>query len=165
MVLARFSRQLVSNGLLQPLQSGCRSNHSTETALLKLVNDLLWSADDGKVSVLALLALSSAFYATDHGVLLRRLHDTYGTEGTTGTGSIHISRTVPSLYLFCGRASRPHQLLYGVPQGSVLGLVLFTLYTLPLASVMSSEIIDTHVRSFALPLQPPPHPPLPSFTS
>ena len=69
MVLARFSRQLVSNGLLQPLQSGCRSNHSTETALLKLVNDLLCSTDEGKFSVLALLDLSSAFDTTDHEVL------------------------------------------------------------------------------------------------
>ena len=66
-VLARLSRHLVGNGLLEPLQSGYRSNHSMETALLKLVNDLLCSADEGKVSVLALLDLSSAF---DHEVLL-----------------------------------------------------------------------------------------------
>ena len=81
-LLARLSRHLVSNGTLEPLQSGYRSNHATETALLKLVNDLLCSADDGKVSVLAVLALSSAFDTIEHGVLLKRLHDTYSIEGT-----------------------------------------------------------------------------------
>ena len=93
-VLARLSRHLVGNGLLEPLQSGYRSNHSKETALLKLVNDLLCSADEGKVSVLALLDLSSAFDTIDHEVLLKRLHDI--------RYCIHISRSVPSLYLFVG---------------------------------------------------------------
>ena len=64
-VLARLSRYLVGNGLLEPLQSGYRSNHSTEIALL-----------------LALLSLSSAVDIIDHDVLFKRLHDTYGIEGT-----------------------------------------------------------------------------------
>ena len=50
--------------------------------MLKLVDDLLYSADEGKVSVLALLDLSSAFDTIDHEVLLKRLNDTYGSEGT-----------------------------------------------------------------------------------
>ena len=70
-MLAHLSRHLVSNGLLEPFQSGYQSNHSTETALLKLVNDLLCSADEGKVSVLALLDLFSAFDTIDHEVLLK----------------------------------------------------------------------------------------------
>ena len=76
-----MSRHLLGNGLLEPLQSGYRSNHSTETALLKLVNDLLCSAEEGNVSVLALLHLSSAFDTIEHEVLLKSLHDTYGIEG------------------------------------------------------------------------------------
>ena len=124
-VLARLSRHLVGNGLLEPLQSGYRSNHSTETALLKLVNDLLCSADEGKVSVLALLDLSSAFDTIDHEVLLKRLHDTYGIEGTVlNWFHSYLSERTKSVS-FCGCASRAHQLLYGVPQGSVLGPVLF----------------------------------------
>ena len=84
-MLARLSRHLVGNGLLKPLQSGYRSNHSTETPLLKLVNDLLCWANEGKVSVLALLDSSSAFDTIDHEVLLKRLHDTYGIEAVSYT--------------------------------------------------------------------------------
>ena len=143
-VLARLSRYLVGNGLLEPLQSGYRSNHSTETALLKLVNDLLCSADEGKVSVLALLDLSSTFDTIDHEVLLKRQNDTYGTEGTVlNWFHSYLSERAQSVS-FCGRASRAHQLLYGVPQGSVLGPVLFSLYTQPLASVIKCHDILYH---------------------
>ena len=143
-MLARLSRHLVDNGLLEPLRSGYRSNHSTETALLKLVNDLLCSADEGKVSVLALLDLSSAFDTTDHEVLLKRLHDTYGIEGTVlNWFHSYLSERTQSVS-FCGRASRAHQLLYGVPQGSVLGPVLFSLDTQPLASVIRCHDVLHH---------------------
>ena len=66
-VLARLSGHLVGNGLLKLLQSGYRSSHCTETALLKLVNDLLCSADESTVSVLTLLDLTSAFDTIDVG--------------------------------------------------------------------------------------------------
>ena len=141
---ARLSRHLISNGLLAPLQSGYRSNHSTETALLKLVNDLLCSTDEGKFSVLALLDLSSAFDTTDHEVLSKWLHDTYGIEGADFKWfySYLSERTQP--VSFCGRASRTHQLLYGVPQGSVLEPVLFTLYMQPLALVIRCHDVLYH---------------------
>ena len=50
--IARLSRHLVGNGLLKPLQSDYRLNHSTETALLKLVSDMLCSADEGRNKIL-----------------------------------------------------------------------------------------------------------------
>ena len=62
------------------------------------------------------------------------------------TGSIHISERTQSVS-FCGRASRAHQLLYGVTQGSVLGPVLFSLYTQPLASVIRCHDILYHFYS------------------
>ena len=131
-----------------------------ETALLKLVNDLLCSADEGKVSVLALLDLSSAFDTIDHEVLLKRLHDTYGIEGTVlNWFHSYLSERTKSVS-FCGCASRAHQLLYGVPQGSVLGPVLFTLYTQPLASVIWCHDVlyhfyadDTELHSSCPPAQ------------
>ena len=59
-------------------QSACRKFHSTETALLKIHNDILASMDAGKVTALTLPDLSAAFDTIDHSILLRRLGDWFG---------------------------------------------------------------------------------------
>jgi len=64
---------LETNGLLPLLQSAYRSHHSTETALLKVLSDVLTAIDDKKVTLLALLDLSAAFDCVDHNILLSGL--------------------------------------------------------------------------------------------
>ena len=57
---------------LQPdYQSACRSNHSTETALIKLVDSILWSMEQRKVTALVAMDLSAAFDTVDHEILLK----------------------------------------------------------------------------------------------
>jgi len=53
-------------GLLPDLQSAYRAFHSTETAVLKVMSDILWTIDNSNLSLLALLDLSSAFDTVDH---------------------------------------------------------------------------------------------------
>ena len=66
-------KHLSVNNLFVPVQSAYRSNHSTETALLRVYNDLLLAVDVGDGALLVLLDFSAAFDTIDHGILLRRL--------------------------------------------------------------------------------------------
>ena len=74
------------NTTAETRQSAYRNNHSTETALLSVVDGLLKNTDHRLVSVLALQDLSAAFDTLDHPILLQRLETTFGISGTCFTG-------------------------------------------------------------------------------
>ena len=127
-VLKQFLQHLLSLSLLEPFQPAYQKCHSTETALLRVVNDLLHASDSGCVSILSLLGLSAAFDTTDHNILITRLRTTFGCSGTVLEWFIsYLSCCTQSV--FVGHESIPSVLPCGVPQGSVLGPLLFTLYT------------------------------------
>jgi len=77
-VLSYIIEYLTEYRLLPKLQSAHRANHSTETALLKVLADILRAVDSGDLAVLTLLDLSAAFDTVDHPTLLRRLRTSYG---------------------------------------------------------------------------------------
>ena len=66
------------NGLDETLRSAYRKQHSCETALLRVQNDILMALDSRKCVILLLLDLSAAFDTVDHEILLRRLHSKFG---------------------------------------------------------------------------------------
>uniref|UniRef100_A0A671XTI5 Reverse transcriptase domain-containing protein n=1 Tax=Sparus aurata TaxID=8175 RepID=A0A671XTI5_SPAAU len=72
-VAAQIKTHLRSHELYEPFQSGFRPQHSTETAVLKITNDLLLSADSGHLNILILLDLTAAFDTINHSILLSRL--------------------------------------------------------------------------------------------
>ena len=78
LVLSQVSSYFNSHNLYNTCQSAYRPGHSTETALLKVVNDLFLSLNKGNISVLALLDFSSAFDTIDHTILIHRLHTDFG---------------------------------------------------------------------------------------
>ena len=69
------------NNLLPAVQSAYRKQHSTETAVLKVLSDIYSAADAGQITLLGLLDLSSAFDTVDHQILFDRLQFSYGCEG------------------------------------------------------------------------------------
>ena len=73
---------MVSNAIFPALQSSYRQFHSTETALIKVMNDILLNMNSQHVTMLILLDLSAAFDTVDHRILLQRLSDEVGIRGT-----------------------------------------------------------------------------------
>ncbi|KAK7895247.1 hypothetical protein WMY93_020572 [Mugilogobius chulae] len=72
-VAAQLHSYLITNNLYEQFQSGFRPLHSTETALLKITNDLLIASDSGLLSILVLLDLTAAFDTISHTTLIHRL--------------------------------------------------------------------------------------------
>ena len=142
-VASQIQAHLSNNNLYEQFQSGFRPRHSTETALIKITNDLLMAADSGHISILILLDLTAASDTISHSILLDRL------------ASIGISDTPLDWfhsYLF-GRtqfiqlksfSSHTSPLSSGVPQGSVLGPILFIIYLIPLGQIFRKHNINFH---------------------
>ena len=131
MVLSQLLLYLERNNLCHVFQSAYRSRHSTEIALLRVFNDPLTSSDSDHISVLTLLDLSAAFDTTDHDLLINRLRDVFGIRDTALAFFWSYLSGRKQTVSVLGRESEPSSLLYGVPQGSVLGPILFILYTHP----------------------------------
>jgi len=126
-------------------QSAYKQFHFTKTALLKVQNDIALNMDTGKVTALTLLDLSVAFGNIDYSVLLDRLSDWYGILGTalTWIRSFLINRFQSIKIRKCFSKAVP--LFGGVPQGSVLGPPLFTLYATPISPLIQSHKLDHHL--------------------
>jgi hypothetical protein len=117
--------------LFVPVQSAYRSGHSTETALVRVFNDLLLSVDRDNCSALVLLDLSAAFDTVDHQMLLDRLFNQFGvSDGALDWFKSYLSDRSQSVFVN-GVSSRSASVTTGVPQGYVLGPLLFTSYTPP----------------------------------
>ena len=73
--LSQILQHVICNKLLGDLQSAYRLHNSTETAFLKVTNDLFSAMDDGKISVLVHQDPPAAFNTIDHEILLHRLRN------------------------------------------------------------------------------------------
>ncbi len=129
----QFSAFLTQNNLLDSNQSGFRSGHSTETALLSVVEALRLARADSKSSILILLDLSYAFDMVNHQILLSNLL----AKGISGTALQWFESYLSDRSFkvsWRGEVSKSHHLTTGVPQGSVLGPLLFSVYMASLGS-------------------------------
>ncbi len=119
-------------------------NHSTETALLKILNNIRWNLDNKKHTVLVLLDLSATFDTVDHHILLNRLRHLVGFSGTVFNWFSSYLTNWCFYVSMDACSSGTHEIRCGVPQGSILGPILFNLYMLPLGDVIRKHGISFH---------------------
>lgn len=138
----RLTEYLSDNNLLNSHQSAYIKSHSTESALLSVHDHIIKAMSLQKVTCLTLLDLSAAFDTIDHSILLERLSSWFGIT-STALGWLKSYLQNRSFYVTIDNInSSPYQLLYGVPQGSVLGPLLFILYTTPLSTLISQSSVQ-----------------------
>lgn len=129
----QLSQYLQSHSLLNTFQSGFRSAHSTNTALIKITDDIRFAMDDRQLTLLTLLDFSNAFNCVDHAILLAILR------------SLNISLLSCDWFrsYLLGREQRVQvddmhsgwcDVTAGVPQGGVLSPLLFSIFINTLVS-------------------------------
>ena len=126
------SRQLKShmdeNNLHISNQSAYKSSHSCETLLLKLTDDILKAMDSGRCVITVLMDLSSAFDTVDHDRLKIQLHNEIGLRDVALRWFSSYLTDRHQAVSINGHSSEYFDMPYGVPQGSVVGPILFNIY-------------------------------------
>ena len=134
------------NNSLPDCQLANKRVQSTEMAVLKVVSDIIDAIANGKITLLSLLDLTAAFNTVDHSILLQHLETTFSFNDVILQRSIHIYWIGQSVHAN-GKSTRALKVIYGVPQGSVLGAMLFTLYTADIGGLIRSlDSNTTHMQ-------------------
>ena len=127
-VFDQLSSYLDDEDLHCKMQSGYRAHHSCETLLIKMMDDILGDMNEGRIVIVVLLDLSAAFDTIDHDILLDRLRRDFGICGNVlqwfksyledRSFSVKVGAALSSFL----------EIVFGVPQGSLLGPILFIMY-------------------------------------
>ena len=142
---ARFENHLSQNNLHEKWQSSYKKFHSTETALLRVANDILRDIDNQKCVLLVLLDLSAAFDTIDHETMIDRLSSRFGVKAKALSWfDSYLSGRTQSV-LIENSKSKQCNLNFGVPQGSILGPKQFISYSSPLADIARKNQLKLHL--------------------
>lgn len=142
--------------ILPEMQSGFRSLHSCETALLNITDDILRGIDQQEVTVLVLLDYSKAFDTINYEIMLSVLKYIGLSEKATKFFRNYLSNRFQRVKID-NIVSTPLEVSCGVPQGSILGPLLFTLYTSEFQNVVKNCKIHFYADDTQLYLSFSPH--------
>ena len=144
LVAKRLEEHMSEYSMYDPMKSAYKLVHSTETALVKINYDILSSLDAGKGTVLVPLDLSAAFDTINHNVRLNRLQYMYGITGTAFKWFQSYIEQRNNQVCVGDSLSQRRPVTSCVPQGSVLGTRLFTMYTYSLALIFNKHRVEYH---------------------
>ena len=142
--MARLRPHLLSSTNFGEFQSAFRKQHSTETALLEVLDGVHAAADHKQVTALVGLNLSAAFDRVNHDMLLERLQTEFSVTGTA-LAWLRSYLSDRSQFVKLGRHQSPAvRLDVGVGQGSVLGPLLFAVYCSPVGDIIAEHGVRYH---------------------
>jgi len=137
-VHAQVCEFLLQNNLFTSCQSGFRPKHSTLTALLKVTDDIRSGIDQRLLTLLVLLDLSKAFDCVHHDLLLSKLSYLGFSVSAVAWFRSYLSNRMHRVSINTTDVSDWANIITGVPQGSVLGPLLFLIYLFDLPEVLSN---------------------------
>ena len=141
-----IAQQLIehTSDMTELYQSAYMSNHSTETALIAVCDDIKRGFDNRKGTALVMIDLSAAFDTINHSILLQRLRNRYGiTHSALIWCQSHLAERCQRVSI-ADQYSQKLKLSTGVPQGSVLGPLLFSLYVQPIGDIIRKHGLSFH---------------------
>jgi len=138
-VYKQFYKYLSDNDVIYKFQSGFRSSFSTDTALTYMCDKIRFDMDKGLYTGLVLLDLQKAFDTVDHQILLKKLSAVGANNFVVNWFSSYISERQQVVQVN-GSLSTPMSTSCGVPQGSILGPLLFLIYVNDMSKATSCDL-------------------------
>ena len=140
LMAARLNNFLEKNNILYKYQFGFRKNYSTVLAVIDVVEDILEHLDQQDIGIGIYLDLKKAFDTVDHDILLYKLYN-YGIRGVVHDWFKSYLCNRQQFTAIQNNVSKCESVTCGVPQGSVLGSILFLIYVNDIYKALPNERI------------------------
>ena len=141
-ILQQFNKHCKDQDLFPDYHSAYRPNYSCETALVKIVNDILWAMENKKVTTLMAIDLSAAFNTVEHSILIVVLRERFGITDTVLSWFESYLHPRYCKVNVGTNYSKDRELVCCVPQGSRAGPILYTVYVSTMESVITTQTSD-----------------------
>ena len=129
---------------MQKISLVTKKHYSCETAMINIINDINIMLASGEIVAIILLDLSAAFDTVDHHILVTRLREDFGITGCVAKWiSSYLTKRSFTVSIREGH-SNPQVLYFGVPQGSLLGPILFILYIRDITKIAERYGLSIH---------------------